>query len=58
MNAAHLHHGWDLYNRFGKTKRALQRAALTIGELLFSFFIQGIEIGSFSINIYDFVWLV
>lgn len=28
--AAHLHHGWDLYNRFGKTRAALKRAIVTV----------------------------
>ncbi|KAG8835883.1 hypothetical protein FRC17_000433 [Serendipita sp. 399] len=31
FGAAHLHHGWDLYNRFGKTKAALKRAVMSIG---------------------------
>ncbi|CCA73790.1 related to CAAX prenyl protease 2 [Serendipita indica DSM 11827] len=30
FGAAHLHHGWDLYNRFGKTRSALKRAAMSV----------------------------
>ncbi|KZV99988.1 hypothetical protein EXIGLDRAFT_604880 [Exidia glandulosa HHB12029] len=26
---AHVHHAWDLYNRFGQTRQALQRAVIT-----------------------------
>jgi len=29
FGAAHLHHGWDLYNRFGKSRAALKRALLS-----------------------------
>ncbi|KIM23733.1 hypothetical protein M408DRAFT_77114 [Serendipita vermifera MAFF 305830] len=30
FGAAHLHHGWDLFNRFGKTKSALKRAVMAV----------------------------
>jgi len=29
--AAHLHHGWDIYNRYGRNQAALKRAVLTTG---------------------------
>ncbi|KAL0576163.1 CAAX prenyl protease [Marasmius crinis-equi] len=29
FGVAHLHHAWDIYNRFGRTGRALKQAALT-----------------------------
>jgi len=30
FGAAHLHHGWDLYNRFGKSRAALKRAVFNV----------------------------
>ncbi|KIY71377.1 Abi-domain-containing protein [Cylindrobasidium torrendii FP15055 ss-10] len=30
FGVAHLHHGWDVYNRLGRTKRALQVAVLQV----------------------------
>ncbi|PVF99797.1 Abi-domain-containing protein [Serendipita vermifera] len=30
FGAAHLHHGWDLFNRLGRSKRALKSAVLTV----------------------------
>jgi hypothetical protein len=32
FRAAHLHHGWDLYNRFGKSRAALKRAVFNVGR--------------------------
>ena len=32
LRTAHLHHGWDLYNRFGKSRAALKRALLSLSK--------------------------
>ncbi|KAF9266178.1 hypothetical protein L218DRAFT_996942 [Marasmius fiardii PR-910] len=30
FGVAHLHHGWDIYNRFGRTRQALKQAVFTV----------------------------
>jgi prenyl protein peptidase len=32
FGAAHLHHAWDVYNRFGRTTTAMKRAVLVVRE--------------------------
>lgn len=32
FRVAHAHHAWELYNIYGRTKSALQRAVLTCGQ--------------------------
>jgi hypothetical protein len=47
---AHVHHAWDTYNRFGRTKTALKRALLTSSMYTFFFCIPSFKFLKFCLS--------